>query len=430
MEAVGGWKEIKGAIEGMGTAFEEFKKTNDARIDAIKAGNETKAKELDQKLTKIDADVSKFSELKKHIEIEQENQRERIEELEAKGKTPGKTASQQRADEYKATFVEWVRGRGQSPVAEQKMLDLQRKALEAKDVTIGTPAAGGLAVPEEIAREIERQEKLFSPVRRLVKVVQAGTSDYKELVDIRGESSGWVGETGSRSATNTPSLREVTPTHGELYAYPQASEWSLDDIFFNVEAWLSEAVAQDFALAEGTAVISGNGTSRPTGMINTVPTSVDDFGSPLRAAAVYQFVASAASPDAILPDALIDLVFKLNAAYRSGANFTFNSVTAGAIRKLKDTTNQYLWQPGLQNGQPDKLLGYPFEIWEQMQSVGANQHPVAFGNFRRGYVLVDRTGLRITRDNVTNVGFVRFYIRRRVGGIPLNNNAIKFLKTT
>lgn len=423
------WAEIKSAIEESGKAFDEFKKTNDERLKAIKDGNETKAKELDVKLAKIDTDLSNSTKLKKELEIEQQNQRERIEELEAKAKTPGKTASEVRKDEYKGAFLGWVRGRGQSPSDEQKMLDIQRKALEAKDVTIGTAAAGGHAVPEEISREIERQEKLFSPVRRLVKVVQAGTSDYKELVDIRGESSGWVGETGSRSATNTPSLREVAPTHGELYAYPQASEWSLDDMFFNVEAWLAESVAQDFALAEGTAVITGNGTSKPTGMLNTTPTLIDDFASPLRTAAIYQYVASTASPDAILPDALIDTVFKLNAQYRMGANWIFNSVTAGAIRKLKDTTNQYLWQPGLQNGQPDKLLGYPFEIWEQMANVGANAFPVGFGNFRRGYVLVDRTGLRITRDNVTNVGFVRFYIRRRVGGIVLNNNAIKFLRT-
>jgi HK97 family phage major capsid protein len=424
------WAEIKSAIEESGKAFEEFKKTNDERLKAIKEGNEAKAKELDTKLAKIDADLSAATKLKKEVEIEMENQRERIEELEAKQKTPGKTASQQRQDEYKGVFVDWIRGRGQSPNHEQKMLDLQRKALEAKDVTIGTPGAGGYAVPEEIAREIERQEKLFSPVRRLVKVVQAGTSDYKELVDIRGESSGWVGETGSRTATNTPTLREIVPTHGELYAYPQASEWSLDDMFFNVDAWLAESVAQDFALAEGTAVISGNGTSKPTGILNTTPTAIDDFASPLRAAAVIQYVASTATPDAILPDSLIDLTYKLNAAYRVGSAWTFNSVNAGNIRKLKDTTNQYLWQPGLQAGQPDRLLGFPVEIWEQMPSItqGTPSFPVLFGNFRRGYVLVDRTGLRITRDNVTNVGFVRFYIRKRVGGIILNNNAIKALR--
>ena len=165
-----------------------------------------------------------------------------------------------------------------------------------KDVTIGTPAAGGYAVPEEIAREIEELERKFSPVRSLVKVVQVGSSDYKELVSIGGASSGWVGETGSRTATTTSQLRERAPTHGELYAYPQASEWSLDDIFFNVEAWLAEEVAESFAINEGDAVIRGNGTSKPTGMLNTTPVTTADFASPLRNAAAYQYIASPSVP--------------------------------------------------------------------------------------------------------------------------------------
>jgi HK97 family phage major capsid protein len=300
---------------------------------------------------------------------------------------------------------------------------------EAKDVTIGSPAGGGFAVPEEIRREIERLEKKFSPVRNLVRVVPVGTSDYKALVNIRGSTSGWVGETGTRTATATSQLREVTPTHGELYAYPQASEWSLDDIFFDVEGWIAEEVAQEFAIQEGDAVIRGNGTSKPTGMLNTAPTAVADFASPPRAAAVYEFVASDLTPPGIAPDAMIDLVYRLNSAYRSQATWVMNSLVTGAVRKLKDTQNQYLWQPGLQMGQPDRLLGYMVETWEQMDNIALNAHPIAFGDFRRGYILTDRTGLRITRDNVTNVGFVRFYIRRREGGHVLDNNAIKFLKT-
>jgi HK97 family phage major capsid protein len=220
-------------------------------------------------------------------------------------------------------------------------------------------------------------------------------------------------------------------THGELYAYPQASEWSLDDIFFDVEAWLAEEVAEKFALEEGIAVISGNGTSKPTGMINTSPATTADFASPERSANAYQAVTSDLTPGgvAILADSLIDLLYTLNAAYRARATWVFNSLTAAAIRKLKDTTNQYLWQPGLQMGQPERLLGFPVAIWENMQNVGANNFPVAVGDWRRAYYLADRVGLRITRDNVTNVGFVRFYVRRREGGHVLDNHAAKFLQT-
>lgn len=423
------FQEIKSLIEGHATAFEEFKKVNDERVKAVEEGKDSLAAELNEKLGRIDKDINKFSDLKKTIETEMELTRERLEDLETRSKNPGRTAEEKAKDEYKATFLDWVRNKGNSPLHEQKLQDMARK-----DVTIGSSAGGGFAVPEEIAREIERLELKFSPVRRLVKVVQAGSSDYKEIVNIRGATSGWVGESGSRTATATSQLREVKPTFGELYAYPQASEWSLDDIFFNVEQWIAEEVAQDFAVKEGSAVISGDGSSKPTGMLNTTPVTTDDFASPLRAAAAYEYVPSltTSSPAVaeILPDAMIDLIYTLNSMYRMGATFVMNSNTTGAVRKLKDTTGQYLWQPSLQAGQPNMLLGYPVETWEQMQDVGTNNFPVAFGNFRRGYVLADRVGLRITRDDVTNVGFVRFYVRRREGGIVLNNDAIKWLRTT
>jgi HK97 family phage major capsid protein len=272
---------------------------------------------------------------------------------------------------------------------------------------------------------------LFSPVRELVKVRQVGTSDYKELVSKRGTTSGWVGEASSRPATVTPTLRERAPTFGEIYAYPQASEWSLDDIFFNVEQWLAEEIAQEFAQEEGVAVISGNGTNKPTGMINTAPVTTADFASPERSANAYQSVQSDLTPGgvAILADSLIDLAATLASPYRVRATWTMNSLTAAAIRKLKDTTNQYLWQPGLQAGTPDVLLGRPVAIWENMPSVGANNFPVAIGDWQRAYILADRVGLRITRDNVTNIGFVRFYVRRREGGHVLDNHAAKFLQT-
>jgi HK97 family phage major capsid protein len=421
-------------INKVGEAFEAYKSTNDDRIDAIEKGDTSKAGELTVKLSKIEKDLGLFTKLKSDIQIEIQHQKERIEELESRANQPGRTGSDKRRAEYKQTFVDWIRSKGSSADLEARMKELHRQAIEAKDVTIGTPAAGGYAVPEEISREIERLELKFSPVRRLVKVVPTGTSDYKELMSIRGASSGWVGETGSRTATATSQLRERAPTHGELYAYPQVSEWSLDDIFFGVEQWLSEEVAESFALNEGDAVIRGNGTNQPTGMLNTTPTTAEDFASPMRAAAVYQYIASPSlvSPTVygVDPDKLIDLVFTLNSSYRAGATWVMNSTTTGSIRKLKDSNGQYHWQPGLQAGQPDRLLGYPVETWEQLDDVGANKFPVAFGNFRRAYVIADRVGLRITRDNISNVGFVRFYVRRREGGTVLNNDAVKWLRTT
>ena len=403
----------------------EVKQIIEERMDAI--GRETR-RTLDEFIA---AEGSGIRAAIKQLQGENAAYLERIEELESRAKSPGKTAGGQSREqvEHKALFEAWLRRPGDA-TAKMRLEEFQ-VALSRKDVTIGTDSAGGFAVPEQIAREIERLEKKFSPTRSLVKVRPVGTSDYKELVNIRGGTSNWVGETGTRTATSTPSLRERKPTHGELYAYPQASQWSLDDIFFNVGDWLAEEVAQEFALAEGEAVIRGNGTDKPTGLLNTAPVSTVDFASPLRSAEALQFVESdsGASPadGTIVPDALLSLVFELNSIYRSGASFVMNSKTMGEVRKLKQD-GKYIWEPGL-GGQPSTLLGFPLFAWEQLDDTGVGKFPVLFGNFSRGYVLVDRGSLRITRDEVTNPGFVRFYVRRRVGGIILNNDAVKVLKT-
>jgi HK97 family phage major capsid protein len=416
--------EIKNAIDHQATAFEEFKKVNDERLKAVESGNESKARELGDKLGRIEADVSKFGEIKKTIETEMALNRERLEELESRKSAPGKTAHEKANDEYKSAVLEWVRHKGNSPMLETKLHDLMRK-----DITVASAAGGGYAVPEDISRDIGLLQQKFSAFRRLVKVVTVGTSDYKELIDINGATSGWVGESDSRTATNTPQLREVAPTHGELYAYPQVSEWSLDDIFFNVEGWLTEAVARSFAIAEATAIVSGNGTNKPTGMLNTTPVTTADDASPKRAAAAYQYINSGDnSPASVDADAMIDLMYTLNSAYRANATWIMNSVTTGQVRKLKDLNNQYLWQPSIQVGQPDMILGKPIETCEQLADPIGASFPIAFGDFKQGYLLTQRTGLRITRDNVTNVGYVRFYVRQRVGGIVLNNDAVKWMK--
>lgn len=425
-------KEIMDAINKKGEAFEAFKEANEARIKALEEKNLARVTELEQKQAKIEADLSDAIKKQKKAETEAKINLERVEELEARAKTPGKTVEQKLDDEHMTKFLKAMRGGFQDQRALLDLKQAESAVYEQKDVTIGTPAAGGYGVPEQIATEIERQEKLYSPVTEDCKLVTVGTSDYKELVDLTGTLGGWAGETTDRSTpTATASLREIVPTWGEQYAYPQVSEWSLDDVFFNIQNWLTMGVAESFAVDLATAVVSGNGSTKPTGMLNTTPTLIDDFASPLRSAAIYQYIASAASPDAITPDSLIDVQYKLNSRYRTGAKYIFNSTVAGAIRKLKDTTNHYLWQPSYQAGEPDRLLGYPTSIWEQMGNVTNNGFPVAFGNFKRGYVIAQRYGsLRITRDDVTKPGYVRFYVRRRVAGIVLNNNAIKFIRTT
>lgn len=423
--------EINELIVKQNEAFHEFKKVNEQKLAETKAGNESRVKELDAKLARIEETITKTSELKTNLQKELDFQRERLEELEARAKAPGKTVEEKAKDEYKDTFFRWIRSGGQDLILGQKMQDIQASLRQMKAVTIASDSGGGYAVPEEINRAITVMQQKLSPVRGLVKVVQVGTSDYKELLDLNGASCGWVAESGTRNATTTPLLRQVTPTQGELYAYPQISEWSADDMFFNVEDWIVNSVAKSFAKAEGIAVISGNGSSQPTGLLNTTPVTTADDASPLRAAAAYQYFASDLTPGSqgVTADSLFDAVYGLNSAYRAGASWILNSATLGKLRQIKDSNGQYLWQPGLQMGQPDRILGYPLSTWEDMPDIGSNNFPIGFGNWSEAYVLVDRVGTRITRDNVTAIGHIKFYVRRREGGMPLNNDAAKFIRT-
>jgi HK97 family phage major capsid protein len=222
-------------------------------------------------------------------------------------------------------------------------------------------------------------------------------------------------------------MAEVAPTFGMASAKPQASEESLDDLFFNVEDWLISSAAESIAAGEGAAFISGNGTKKPTGILaGPTPVTTADAS---RAFGTLQYIASGQA--AALPtsaDVFYDLVYGLRARYRANAQWLTSKTVLSALRKYKDTTNQYLWQPALTAGQPATFMGFGITEAEDMPAVAANAFPLAFGDFREGYLIADRVGMRITRDEITTPGFVKFYVRKRVGGKLRNTQAIKLLK--
>ena len=414
------------AVDQIGTTVSEFQKTNDERLAALSKGLDGTAREIDHKLEKIEKDLDSAINAKKVAESELEKQRARIEMLEALAERPRGTPEEVARKEYADTFFKGLRQGFQDQGLNTKLRELSQK-----DVTIGTNAGGGFALPKEIGSTVDALLLKLSAIVSNVKNIRVGTSDYQELVSIHGGTSGWVAETGSRSATGTPNLRSQKPTWGELYAYPQVSEWSIQDIQFNVADWLTADVAEGMSQALATAIWSGNGSARPTGMTNGAPVATDDHASPLRAAAVYEYIPLTSSPQLLGTDNIIDLVYQLNPRYRGNAKFAMNTVTQGYVRKLKDTNGQYLWQPSLQVNQPDRLLGYEVFTWEDMGNpTTGDALPVAFGDFSRAYLLTSRTELMIQSESITNPGYVRFYVRRRYGGIPLNNDAVKFLKVS
>jgi HK97 family phage major capsid protein len=307
-----------------------------------------------------------------------------------------------------------------------------RKGLEAgvelKAVTGVSDSAGGYAVPEEIDAAIDRTLTAISPIRAVANVVKVGSAGYRKLVTKGGTPSGWVAETTARPETGTPDFVEIAPPFGELYANPAASQAMLDDAAFDVEAWLANEIATEFARAEGAAFVNGSGVNRPKGFL-AAPTSAAGDGARPFGTLQYLTTGVAAGFAASNPqDRLIDLVQALRPPYRQGAVFVMNSATASRIRKFKTSDGAFLWQASLVAAQPDTLLGYPVVEAEDMPDVAADSLSVAFGNFRAGYLIAERTETQILRDPFTNKPFVHFYATMRIGGQVSNSEAIKLLK--
>ncbi len=300
---------------------------------------------------------------------------------------------------------------------------------ELKSLSSVVAADGGYAVPQEIDTMIARRMVEISPIRAVANVVRTGTSGFRRLISTGGTASGWVSETGARPETASPKLAEIVPPTGELYANPSATQSMLDDAAFDLEGWLANEIATEFARAEGAALISGTGTNQPKGFLAGTMSAAADTA---RAFGSLQFIGSgnAAGFDSAPEAKLIDLVCQLKAPLRQGAVWVMNSSTLASVRKLKTSDGAFLWQPGLIDGQPDRLLGYAVVEAEDMPDVAANQFPIAFGNFKAGYLIAERRQTTILRDPYTNKPYVQFYATRRIGGQVMDSDAIKLLKIT
>lgn len=290
-----------------------------------------------------------------------------------------------------------------------------------------TAGSGGYALPEVIAREIAKQVQDISPIRQIARVVQVGTPDYKELVNLNGFGTEWVGETDTRTQTGTPDLGECAPTFGEIAAKPEATRHSLEDLFFDVESWLMSSGAEQFAIAEGVAFVSGNGTNKPTGILAGTPAATADGA---RAFGTLQYIptGAAAALSSNPFDEMHDLAYGLKAGYRGNARFVMNSNTMASFAKIKSSDGVYLLQRAQAEGVPDRINGYAVTIAEDMPDVAADAFPVAFGDFQRGYLIADRVGMGLVRDEVTKPGYIRYIMYKRVGGKLKDTNAIKLLK--
>jgi HK97 family phage major capsid protein len=300
--------------------------------------------------------------------------------------------------------------------------------IEEKALAVGTNsgADGGYLVPPETEAAVNSALKAISPMRAISGIRQVSGSVYNRPFATTGVGTGWTAETASRTQTTTPTLANLQFPTMELYAMPAASQSLLDDTIVNIDEWLAEEVRIAFAEQEGSAFVTGDGSNKPKGFL-----AYDTVANASWAWGKIGFVTSGAAgafPASNPGDKILDLVYAAKAPYRANGTFMMSRATVSAVRKLKDGQGNYLWQPANAPGEWPSLLGYPVAESEDMPDIAADAFGIAFGDFSRGYLIVDRAGIRVLRDPYSAKPYVLFYTTKRVGGGVQDFDAIKLLK--
>jgi HK97 family phage major capsid protein len=304
--------------------------------------------------------------------------------------------------------------------------DRTLRDLEQKAMSYGSGQDGGYLVPDEIETAIGARLRELSPIRSIAAVRQVSGAVLKKPFAVNGPTVGWVGETAARPQTATAALQEMQFPTMELYAMPAATAALLEDAVVDLGNWITGEVEVAFAEQEGAAFVNGDGVNKPRGFLDYGSVAEDDW-------AWGSLGHIATGVDGALPaedasDVLIDTVYALKSGYRQNANWVMNRRTQAAIRKLKDADGNYLWQPPATAGARAMLMGFSVVEAEDMPDIGADATPIAFGDFGRGYLIVDRAGVRVLRDPYSAKPYVLFYVTKRVGGGVQDFDAIKLLK--
>ncbi|WP_374291697.1 phage major capsid protein [Paenirhodobacter enshiensis] len=354
------------------------------------------------------------------VETRIQQQEERLTMLQTKsfaGRPALATAASDEAPHQKA-FEAYVRAGNDE--------GLRGLVLEGKGLNTSVAAEGGYLVDPQTSETIRAVLHSTASIRQIATVVNVEATSYDVLVDKTDLGTGWASETAALTETATPQIERISIPLYELAAMPKASQRLLDDSAFDIEGWLAARIADKFSRAEAAAFITGNGVDKPKGFLShtTVANASWAWGA-------LGYVATGAAGDFAATnaaDAIVDLVYALNAEYRAGASFVMNSKTAGAVRKMKDSDGRFLWTDSLAAGEPARLMGYPVLIAEDMPDIAAGTYAIAFGDFAAGYTIAERPDLRVLRDPFSAKPHVLFYASKRVGGDVSDFAAIKLLK--
>lgn len=397
--------EVTLAFQDFMGAFEAFRDTNDRRLAELERRGAPDVVTV-EKLDRIDRAL--------------DEQKRLVDDLALKAARPrlGAGGDDRRAEptEHKRAFDAYVRGGVETGL----------KQIEAKALSIGSNQDGGYLVPAELEREVTRRLGDLSPIRAIAGNRQVSASVYNKPFSPTGPAVGWVAETASRPETASPQLQLLAFPTMELYAMPSATGALLDDAAVDIDQWIAEEVEQAFAEQEGTAFVTGDGVAKPKGFLayTKVANASWSWGNLGYLATGVSGAFAASNPS----DKLVDLVYALKSGYRQNAHWVMSRKTQAEIRKLKDAQGTYLWQPPAAAGAQATLMNFPVAESEDMPAIAADSFAIAFGDFRRGYLVVDRIGIRVLRDPYSAKPYVLFYTTKRVGGGVQNFEAIKLVK--
>ena len=400
--------EIKSAVEQLGTAFEEFKKTHQEEIKQIKKTGSADTL-TSQKLSRIEKTLDDLEDVNQQVtkaKLAQDAQEEKLNKIETMVSRPGFDMSA-KADESieKKVFDKWLR-KGKEALGPE----------EIKVLTASNDNTAGYLAPPEYVRELIKGIVEISPIRSISRVRSTTNRSVQIPKRTSTFAATFVAEQGTRSETTgyQVGLEEI-PTH-ELYALVDISEQELEDSVFNLEQEMTSEFTEQFAKAEGNAFVSGNSVGKPEGIVTNSSVGVTASGVSANFNA----------------NSLISLYHAVKPDYSRNGTFIFNRATLAAVRKLQDGSGQYVFQAGfsLQVGVPNTILGAPYVEATDVADIGSNAKAVFFGDFRRGYLIVDRVQMSVMRDPFTQAtsGNVRYIARRRIGGQVILPEAIQILQ--
>ncbi len=389
--------ETKGALDELMRAFESFKESNDARLEEIEK-NAAADVLLEDKLTRLNDEMTRLGKIVQRPTLD------------------GTESQPEDNIEQRAAFVRFLR------TGEVDMTALH----ESKALSL-TDTEGGLLVPDLVVTELNRRLAKRSVMRQIATVQQLAVgNDFTYVSNAGNVSASWTTEKAAKTSGTTPSFTEQSIKLFEVYALQAATGHFLQDTNIDVEAWLIDSMLQAFADLESQEFINGNGTARPKGLLNQTSSTA---ATPQAGKVGIVHSGAARTLDAAtLYDKLIDLAFNLGTRYRQNAGFLMNGGVQGDVRKMKDGDDRYIWMPAQGQGMQPTLMGYPVHEDSYMPNVAANALPIAFGDFKSAFLIIEKPSTGLLRDPYTNQPYVQFLMSRRVGSDVIDKHAYRALK--